>query len=360
MPETTRSAFAQLLEDTREEYEQTQRQLKEIDILIQQSSSEVEKFAQRNAHQANRIRQLQANFDTVPREDIKQAYESLQDAERRLFTMRGQLEKLQSDQRNLEKYAEMLRRLLDVTGAMLPGSAGDDNGSEAVATPLVLEGPPMIVRVVEAQELERQRLSRQMHDGPAQSLTNFILQAEICQRLFDTDAARARVELTNLKSAATGTFQKVRDFIFELRPMMLDDLGLVPTLRRYVDQFAEKSSIPTTLTVTGTERRMAPYTEVTMFRVLQELLTNARAHAQPSRIQISLDMGQVKIHGVCDDDGSGFDVDEALSGAQARKTIGLATMKERVEMLNGNLHIESGIGRGTRVTIELPATTPDS
>jgi two-component system sensor histidine kinase DegS len=354
----TRTPFQQLIEDTRAEYEQTQRRLKEIDLLIQQSTGEVEKLVQRNAQYSTRIRQLQTNFDTVPREDIKQAYEAAQDGERRLFTMRGQLEKLQSDQRNLEKYAEVLRRLLDATGTMLPG--GGAGGERPGTGPLMLEGPPLIVRIVEAQEAERQRLSRQMHDGPAQSLTNFILQAEICQRLFDSDPARARVEMTNLKTAATATFQKVREFIFELRPMMLDDLGLVPTLRRYVDQFAEKSSIPTTLTVTGTERRLAPYTEVTLFRVVQELLTNARAHAQPSRIQVQLDMGQLRVRAMCDDDGSGFDVDEALASAASRKTIGLSTMKERVEMLTGEIRIESGIGRGTRVTVDLPATSPEA
>ena len=116
MPDN-KTPFQELLEDTRDEYEQSQRQLKEIDILIQQSSSEVERLAQRNAQFANRIRQLQVNFDTVPREDIKQAYEAAQDAERRLFTMRGQLEKLQSDQRNLEKYSETLRRWLDAAAS---------------------------------------------------------------------------------------------------------------------------------------------------------------------------------------------------------------------------------------------------
>jgi two-component system sensor histidine kinase DegS len=351
--------FQQLLEDMRSEYEDTQRQLKEIDLLIQQSSSEVERLAQRNAQFATRIRQLQVNFDTVPREDIKQAYEASQDAERRLFTMRGQLEKLQSDQRNLERYAELLRRLLDATGAMAP-EGGTSDVPALPGTGTLMQGTPLIVRIVEAQEVERQRLSRQMHDGPAQSLTNFILQAEICQRLFDSDAARARVELTNLKTSATSTFQKVREFIFELRPMMLDDLGLVPTLRRYVEQFGEKSGIPTTLTITGTERRLAPYTEVTVFRVVQELLTNARLHATPSHIQVQLDMGQTKIRATCDDDGSGFDVEEALSGAGSRKTIGLPTIKERVEMLGGDLHIESSLGRGTRVTLELPPTLPET
>ena len=86
--------------------------------------------------------------------------------------------------------------------------------------------------IVTAQAAERQRLSRQMHDGPAQALSNFILQTEIAMRLLDVDPAQAREELGNLKTSAMGTFQKVLNFIFELRTMMLDDLGLITTLRR--------------------------------------------------------------------------------------------------------------------------------
>src|SRR5690606_21532328 len=123
-----------------------------------------------------------------------------------------------------------------------------------------------IVRIVEAQEVERQRLARQMHDGPAQSLTNFILQAEICQRLFDRNPDRAGEELNDLKTAARGTFQKVRDFIFDLRPMMLDDLGLVPTIRRYVEAYEEKTGIDTQLNILGDERRLPAHIEVMMFR----------------------------------------------------------------------------------------------
>jgi two-component system sensor histidine kinase DegS len=94
-----------------------------------------------------------------------------------------------------------------------------------------------IEMIVNAQESERQRLSRQMHDGPAQALSNFILQTEIAMRLFDLDPAQARDELGNLKTSAMGTFQRVRSFIFELRPMMLDDLGFNSTLRKYADAF---------------------------------------------------------------------------------------------------------------------------
>ncbi len=101
-------------------------------------------------------------------------------------------------------------------------------------------------------------------------------------RLLDADPVQAKEELANLKNSALGTFQKVRNFIFELRPMMLDDLGLIPTIRKYVDAFKEQTGMDTSLTVTGTERRLEPYLEVMIFRAIQELLGQCRT-AQPGR-----------------------------------------------------------------------------
>ena len=187
--------------------------------------------------------------------------------------------------------------------------------------------------VIEAQEKERQRLARQMHDGPAQSLTNLILQAEICERLFDTDPIQARVELGNLKNAANVTFQKVRDFILTLRPMMLDDLGLMPTLKQYVQDFEDKTNLAANFTVVGREARLAAHTEVTLFRMIQELLTNAQTHAHATHVQVALDFDDGQVTASVEDDGSGFDVNEIQAPAQHRKGLGLATIQERAEML---------------------------
>jgi two-component system sensor histidine kinase DegS len=207
------------------------------------------------------------------------------------------------------------------------------------------------VRIIETQEQERQRLVRQLHDGPAQSLTNLILQAEICERLFDHDPHRARAELVSLKSAVTGTFQKVRDFMFDLRPMMLDDLGLVPTLKRYVDSSAEKSGVSTSLVVTGNERRFTGYKEVALFRIAQDLLANVRQHAHATRAQVNLDLAEDVVRLSVEDNGSGFDVNEVLA---ARKGIGLSTLRERVEMLGGQVQIDSAPGRGAKVGLLIP------
>ena len=343
------SPLQQHIEECHKEFEQTQKELKEIDLLIQQSSDEVDKLARRNAQITNRLRQIEANFDTVPRSDIQEVYTAAQEAQKRLFMMKGQLEKLQSDQVHLQKHADLLRRFLEIADQEMPViEATETSGAPKSA------GQQMIVRIIEAQENERQHLARQMHDGPAQSLTNLILQAEICERLFDTDKERARAELAALKTAVNNTFQKTRDFIFELRPMMLDDLGLVPTLKRYVEGFAENSGIPTNLSISGKERRMPPYTEVTVFRVVQELLNNARQHAQPTRIQVNLDIEPKVVRSVVEDDGIGFDVTEAMASTRQQKTLGIATLQERVEMLGGQLAFESGVGRGTKVTLEIP------
>jgi two-component system sensor histidine kinase DegS len=163
---------------------------------------------------------------------------------------------------------------------------------------------------------------------------------------------RARTELNALKSSAGTTFSNVKDFIFDLRPMMLDDLGVIPTLRRYAESFQEKNGVPVPITVTGVERRLESHIEVTVFRNVQELLQNAMNHAQATQIQIQVDMGQEQVTAVVEDNGSGFNVDDTLNGNH--KTIGLATLRERTEMLGGELNIHSNIGQGTRIEFSIP------
>lgn len=342
--------FQSFLEEGRRDYEQTQRDLEEIGVLIKQSAAEVERLAQLHAQVTGQVRQLESGFDTLPREYIKEVYESQNDTQQRLFTMRGQLEKLQSDQRNLEKLADFLRRLLELSDGMttLPSSGKSLYRAR--------EGDiSSVIRVIQTEEAAKQSLVREMHDGPASSLSNFILQAEICQRFFDIDPDRSRAELNALKSSAAATFNDVKDFIFDLRPMMLDDLGVVPTLRRYVETFQEKNSISVPITVTGAERRLESHVEVTIFRGVQELLNNAVSHAQATQIQVQLNIGQSEVTAVVEDNGSGFDVEQMLS--DEGQTIGLSALRERIEMLGGKLDLQSSVGQGTRVAFTIPVET---
>lgn len=345
-------SLQEFLDQVRNDLEQVEREKREIGMLVEQSKAEVDRLVQRQGTVMNQLRQVQQHFDTVPRGDIKQTYDSALDTQQKLFSMRGQLEKLQSEQNSLDRFGRTLQSVLEVLGEVSPvdllagpGSAANGGGAES---------EPLVLRIIEAQETERQRMSKAMHDGPAQSLTNFILQAEIIQRLFENNPDQAKLELQNLKQAATSTFQRVREFITELRPMMLDDLGLVPTVRRYVKGFEEKTGSQVQLTITGQETtRFEPHREVLAFRALQELLTNIREHAECTQVRVTIDVGETHVRASVEDNGKGFDV-AAILAQEDEHHLGLRTLKERVELLGGNLEVESTPGQGTRVGVELP------
>ncbi len=328
--------------DYQAELEETQRALREVTLMIEQSQGELTKITQRNTAITAHLQQVQKQGGTSP-DEVKMAYDSALDAQQRLFVMRGQLEKLQNDKTHLEKYKNTMENLSSESGSLNEDEAMSSGGAKGQ-----MAGIEMIVN---AQEAERQRLSRQMHDGPAQALSNFILQTEIAMRLLDADPAKAKEELGNLKSSAMGTFQKVRNFIFELRPMMLDDLGLIPTLRKYADAFKEQTGLDVSLSVTGVERRLEPYLEVMAFRATQELLGNASRHSQATLIKVQVDMGSEAVRVSVDDNGKGFDPEILKQSTN----LGLKLIRERSEMLGGNFDIDSMAGSGARITFSVPA-----
>lgn len=328
--------------DNKTELEETNRALREVTLMIEQSQGELAKITQRNAAISAHLQQVQLQKQGATIEELKMAYDSALDVQQRLFVMRGQLEKLQNDKSHLEKYKLILENAIssasEISTASLP----------AIGVKSQLTGIEMIVN---AQEAERQRLSRQMHDGPAQALSNFILQTEIAMRLLDIDPVQAKDELGNLKTSAMGTFQKVRNFIFELRPMMLDDLGLTPTLKKYADAFKEQAGLEVSVIVTGIERRLEPYLEVMIFRAVQELLGNASRHSQATMVKIMVDLGTDLIRVSVDDNGKGFDPETLRES----NNLGLKLIRERAEMLGGNFEIDSAAGSGARIIFTVPA-----
>lgn len=334
------------------EVEQLRVELREIEVLIRQTTNEIERQAQKQIEASSRLRQVEANFDSYTREDVRQSYASERDAQLKLLLMRSQLEQFQSKHRQLDRYIQQLRKLHNLASRMVE-SAGDQEGESSPGHNVT--DHEAVIQTIEAQESERQRLAQQMHDGPAQSLTNLILQAEIVERLFDAEPARARTELGQLKTSANVTFQRVRDFIFALRPMMLDDLGLVPTVRRYTQQFETVNKLPVTLNLNG-DRALAPYVEVTIFRAVQELMNNVAKHAHAARVQVTLDLNAEPVVVIVEDDGSGFDAAQVLARARERGSSGLINLEKRVEMLGGNINYQSATGRGTRVRVLVPAT----
>jgi two-component system sensor histidine kinase DegS len=172
--------------------------------------------------------------------------------------------------------------------------------------------------------------------------------------LLDSDPKRAREELENLKNEVNKTFQRTRMLIADLRPMMLDDLGLIPTLRRYVHMWAEEHNVEAEFKSASLEHRLPSHAEVTVFRVVQEVLENVARHAKATHVQVTLHLDGETARTIIEDDGIGFDVDEALAKTDDRKTIGLDLIRDRARMLGGTLDIDSIPGHGTRVVLDIP------
>ena len=337
------SEWENIIASCRSEFENIQREVKEISLMIDQSQVEIGKLTQRNASSTMQIQQMQAQLDSLPRADIRATYETALDAQQRLFVMRGQLDKLQSDKNQLTRYQTSLDRMLKLLDT-IPAPGGSKRGVSAATQTVEM--------IIQAQESERQRLARQMHDGPAQALTNLILQTDIAMRLFDRDPSKAREELENLKTAANSTFQKVRNFIFDLRPMMLDDLGLGPTIQRYADTFKQQTNLDVRLTTSGLENRLENYLEVMIFRAVQELLSNVARHSQATQVKLQIDVDSGEVRVSIDDNGKGFDLKAASEG----NGMGLKVIRDRVEMLGGEMDIDSVIGQGTRVVFSVPSS----
>ena len=270
----------------------------------------------------------------------------------RLQMMRSQLEQLQFRQQSMKARQSQLFEIVTALEPLL--SMGAASGGGGGGRPLD-NGEDIIANIIQAQEKERLRISLQLHDGPAQSMSNLVLRAEICQRLLDRDLDQARAELSGLKTAINTTLQDTRRFIFDLRPMILDDLGLVPTLRRYVQQFSEKNSLEVNLMVQGIDSRLPTHYEVAIFRFIQEALNNVSKHANATQARVLLETSTGSIHVSVEDDGSGFHISEVLADQSSRRNMGIATLRQQAEtLLRGEFGIESAVGRGTRVAAVVP------
>ena len=206
-----------------------------------------------------------------------------------------------------------------------------------------------IRRVVEAQELERARLARELHDETGQALTSILLGLKPLEQT--AESAEARAALESVRELVIATLQDVRRLAVELRPSALDDFGLVPAVERLTDTFREQSGLHVDLETQLGEERLPTEAETTLYRVIQEALTNVVKHSAASRVSILLRRKNGAVVAVVEDDGAGFDPSDTRADA-----IGLAGMSERVSLAGGRLQVESSPGSGTTVVAEVPSS----
>jgi len=202
-------------------------------------------------------------------------------------------------------------------------------------------------KVVEAQELERKRLARELHDETGQALTSILLGLKSLEQALDSDEGREGV--ASLRDLVVATLQDVRRLAVELRPSALDDFGLAPALERLVDTYGRQAAVPVHLEITLGDDRLPAEVETTLYRMVQEALTNVAKHADATSISILLTRTASSVRLVVEDDGAGFEPGGARDGG-----LGLPGMRERVAHLDGRLRVESAHGKGTTLVAEVP------
>ncbi len=338
------------IQSYREEIDRIRREISEVESLLRQASAEVDKLTLRETSIANRVRDLDVNLERYEKTDIRNYYTTMIEVQMRLQSMRAQVDQLQTRRDTLRQRQNLLADIVE-----LLEQVAHELEHRSKVPDLPFDPQTMIANIIQSQESERLRISLQMHDGPAQAMSNLVLRAEICQRLLDRDLDQARAELVALKNAVNTTLQETRKFIFDLRPMTLDDLGLVPTLRRYVAQITEKHKIDVSLMAQNLDQRLPGHYEVTIFRFIQEAINNIVRHSGATQARLMLDNSGHTLQILIEDNGSGFAVQDAIASAGTRKNMGLANMRQQIEvLLQGEFGIESAIGRGTRVAATIP------
>jgi len=216
----------------------------------------------------------------------------------------------------------------------------------------------LLKKVISAQENERKRISRELHDETSQSLTSLIIGLKLLSEL--DPPAKSPIMALELKDLAASTLQEVHRLAIELRPTVLDDLGLIPAVERFVNSFTRQYNIDVDLHVQNKiNKRLPGEIEITLYRIVQEALTNVAKYAEALNASILLELKPDLINLIIEDDGWGFDVDQTLGSTLRDNHLGIAGMKERTALLGGEFTIESSPGRGTTVYVRIPVERRD-
>lgn len=211
----------------------------------------------------------------------------------------------------------------------------------------------LLGKVISAQEEERRRLARELHDETAQTMGALAIALDRARGELGTSTADARGHLRDAQDIVQRLLEETRRLILDLRPMALEDLGLVPAIRWYAETHLQEQGVRTTIDPGRVPAaRLEPHLEVALFRIAQEAINNVARHAEAQRATISLAFTDGSVRIAVADDGRGFDVEHAM--ASPGDSVGLMGVQERARLLNGRMEIRSERGKGTLMTVEVP------
>ena len=344
-------------EQSRRSFEEMQQELEivrhEIGIVINESDL-LEKKMQLAKQ---RLVIVSKHFEQYTEQQVKEAYETANDLQVKHSLNKAEEKRLRDKRDDLERRMKILydtieraEHIVNQVNVVISYFNSDlKNVSLALEQAKIKQD--FGIKIITAQEEERKRLSREIHDGPAQMMANVLLRTDLIERIYrEKGVEPAFVELSDLKKTVRNALSEVRRIIYDLRPMALDDLGIIPTLKKYISTTMEYNpNINIEFWSSESEFSLPSDYEVAIFRLVQECINNSLKHAAPSEITVKLEWKNAFVYVVIRDNGKGFDIDEVKPD-----TFGLIGLRERVDLLSGTMELHSRIGQGTVVVFRIP------
>lgn len=337
-------------EDMRNEVEIVRR---EISLII----DEGDLLEKKTQLAKQRLVIVSKEFDKYTEQQVKDAYETANQLQINLSLNKAEEKRLRDKRDDLERRMKVLydtieraEHIVNQVNVVISYFNSDlKNVSLALEKAKIKQD--FGVKIITAQEEERKRLSREIHDGPAQMMANVLMRTDLVERIYrEKGVEQALVELSDLKKTVRNALTEVRRIIYDLRPMALDDLGIIPTLKKYISTTMEYNpGIDIVFRSTEGNFDVPGDYEVAIFRLVQECINNSLKHAHPTLISVKLEWISKFINIVVKDDGIGFNQEEVKPSS-----FGLIGLAERVELINGIMEIKSKEGQGTIIMFKIP------
>ncbi len=358
--DSSRNQILNIVDNIRSEYENLKIELAKIIDETYKVISEVDELEKQDKVMRQKLVEVSKNFKDHSEEEVKSVYETAADIRIKFFTKKNEEKVLKEKRNHLEM--DLKRSLSNVESAekvinQVSIALGYLDGDIRPALECEDKNSQMFmgIKILEAQENERKRIARDIHDGPAQHMANVIMKVDICKKVLENDLEEGFKELADLKENVKVALKEVRNIIFDLRPMTLDDLGLNQTIEQIIKVISEETGIEIELKLKPLKAEIESIIQVAVYRIIQETFNNVKKHSNAKHALIRLDFGTKYLMLIIYDDGEGFDVEETLMRVRTKSSsYGLIGILDRVNQLQGEIHIESSKKTGTTYKIKLP------
>lgn len=357
----------EIYENTKADVESTKVMLKELKEQTRNLQDEVDELVRQEQKEKQKLVQVSSNFSNYSEERIRASYESVKAVQVKLavakekeYQTRRQRDRLEIRLSNMERTLHMAETLATKLGSVI-GYLTSQMSDVVTQMEIASKNKFLGIQIIKAQEDERLRVSREIHDGPAQEMVNLIYQSSICERFVETRPEEAKANLQELRRQLRTCLANVRQIIFDMRPMSLDDLGLIPALKQLASRLEERKTLKVNLQVDGNEYKFDNHIEVSLFRIVQEALANVQHHAETDTASVRLLYTNDSLAILVGDKGKGFDMDrlkEEQKNPSGDGHFGVIGMEERAKIIGANLSIASEPGVGTRVHLKMPYPQP--